>query len=64
MNDRIVTARRTTAETDVTLRLDPDGTGRTEITTGLGFLDHMLTALARHARLGPGAHLPRRPAGG
>lgn len=49
MNDRIVTARRTTAETDVTLRLDPDGTGRTEITTGLGFLDHMLTALARHA---------------
>jgi len=49
MSDRTVESRRTTAETDVTLRLDPDGSGRTEIATGLGFLDHMLTALARHA---------------
>ena len=49
MSDRTVELRRTTAETDVTLRLDPDGTGRVEVATGLGFLDHMLTALARHA---------------
>ena len=40
---------RATAETDIALRLDLDGTGRAEIDTGIGFLDHMLTALARHA---------------
>jgi imidazoleglycerol phosphate dehydratase HisB len=42
---------RTTAETEITLSLLLDGTGRAEIATGLGFLDHMLTALAKHARL-------------
>ena len=40
---------RATAETDIALRLDLDGTGRAEIDTGIGFLDHMLTALAKHA---------------
>ncbi|UPG74476.1 imidazoleglycerol-phosphate dehydratase HisB [Roseomonas gilardii subsp. gilardii] len=40
---------RETGETAITLRLDLDGTGRAEIATGIGFLDHMLTALARHA---------------
>ncbi len=40
---------RTTAETDITLMLDLDGSGVAEIDTGIGFLDHMLTALARHA---------------
>ncbi|UFN48949.1 imidazoleglycerol-phosphate dehydratase HisB [Roseomonas sp. OT10] len=40
---------RATAETDISLRLDLDGTGRAEIDTGIGFLDHMLTALAKHA---------------
>jgi len=49
MSDRIIEMGRATAETDVSLRLDPDGAGRTAIATGLGFLDHMLTALARHA---------------
>ncbi len=49
MSDRTVELSRKTAETDITLRLDPDGAGRAEIATGLGFLDHMLTALARHA---------------
>lgn len=48
-NERLVELRRTTAETDVTVRLDPDGTGCLEIATGLGFLDHMLSTLARHA---------------
>ena len=40
---------RTTSETDITLALNLDGTGRVELETGIGFLDHMLTALARHA---------------
>ena len=49
MNNRIDERHRTTAETDVTLRLDPDGAGRSSIATGLGFLDHLLASLARHA---------------
>jgi len=40
---------RTTSETDITLALNLDGSGRAELETGIGFLDHMLTALARHA---------------
>ncbi len=40
---------RVTAETDIALSLSLDGSGRSEISTGIGFLDHMLTALARHA---------------
>jgi imidazoleglycerol-phosphate dehydratase len=40
---------RTTSETDVDLSLALDGSGRAEIATGIGFFDHMLTALARHA---------------
>ena len=40
---------RTTSETAITIRLDLDGTGQSQIATGIGFLDHMLTALARHA---------------
>ena len=40
---------RSTAETEITVKLDLDGTGRAQISTGIGFLDHMLTALARHA---------------
>ncbi len=46
---RPATITRTTAETDIRLTLDLDGTGRAELSTGVGFLDHMLTALARHA---------------
>ncbi len=41
---------RTTAETDIKLTLDLDGRGRSDIDTGVGFLDHMLTLLAKHAR--------------
>jgi imidazoleglycerol-phosphate dehydratase len=47
---RTASLTRTTAETDISLALDLDGTGRAEIDTGIGFLDHMLTALARHAQ--------------
>jgi imidazoleglycerol-phosphate dehydratase len=42
---------RTTSETEIRLTLDLDGTGRAEVATGVGFLDHMLTALARHGML-------------
>ena len=41
---------RVTAETDIRLSLDLDGRGASDIDTGVGFLDHMLTLLARHAR--------------
>ena len=41
---------RATAETDIRLSLDLDGSGTGEIDTGVGFLDHMLTLFARHAR--------------
>ena len=40
---------RKTAETDITLALVLDGSGRADVKTGCGFLDHMLTLLARHA---------------
>ncbi|WP_338665186.1 imidazoleglycerol-phosphate dehydratase HisB [Pararoseomonas sp. SCSIO 73927] len=40
---------RETSETRIHLALDLDGTGRAEVATGIGFLDHMLTALARHS---------------
>lgn len=40
---------RKTGETEVTLSLNLDGAGRTQIATGIGFLDHMLTLLAKHA---------------
>ena len=41
---------RRTAETDITLKLELDGTGKSRIDTGCGFLDHMLTLFARHGR--------------
>ena len=48
---RTATCNRKTAETDITLALDLDGTGKSEIDSGVGFLNHMLTLLARHARM-------------
>ena len=42
--------RRKTAETDIELRLSLDGTGISDIGTGCGFLDHMLTLFAKHGR--------------
>ena len=47
---RRATITRTTRETDITLELDLDGSGQADVETGIGFLDHMLTALTRHAR--------------
>jgi imidazoleglycerol-phosphate dehydratase len=47
---RVAEIRRETKETRIVVRLDVDGTGKGEISTGIGFLDHMLDSLARHAR--------------
>ncbi len=41
---------RKTAETDITLKLDLDGKGESTVSTGCGFLDHMLTLFAKHGR--------------
>jgi len=41
---------RKTAETDISLELNLDGTGKSNIDTGCGFLDHMLTLFAKHGR--------------
>jgi imidazoleglycerol-phosphate dehydratase len=50
MSERKADIRRETRETAITLTLNLDGTGQTQIASGVGFLDHMLDALARHAR--------------
>ncbi|MBQ6798284.1 MAG: imidazoleglycerol-phosphate dehydratase HisB [Oscillospiraceae bacterium] len=42
--------QRKTAETDIVLSLELDGSGKAEIQTGCGFMDHMLTLFARHGR--------------
>lgn len=47
--ERIVTNQRKTAETDIKLTLNLDGSGEANIETGIGLLDHLLTALVRHA---------------
>lgn len=46
---RTAEIKRATNETDITLWLDLDGTGKANIKTGIGFFDHMLTAFAVHS---------------
>ena len=48
MADRTASVQRTTDETDVTVRVDLDGYGQFDGSTGIGFLDHMLAQLAKH----------------
>ena len=48
---RRASVSRTTGETDVTVTLDLDGQGDCSLATGVGFFDHMLNALGRHALL-------------
>jgi len=48
MSKRTATVERRTKETDIKLRLAIDGTGQSEVSTGLGFLDHMLVLFAKH----------------
>jgi len=47
---RIAAIDRQTAETDISLKLNVDGRGESDISTGCGFLDHMLTLFAKHGR--------------
>jgi imidazoleglycerol-phosphate dehydratase len=45
---RTATIRRTTAETSIELELNLDGSGKVDVSTGVGFFDHMLTHLGKH----------------
>ena len=45
---RIGEISRTTKETDISVKLNLDGSGKADITTGIGFMDHMLDAFTRH----------------
>jgi imidazoleglycerol-phosphate dehydratase len=49
-SSRTATISRKTGETDIQISLNLDGSGQADIVTGVGFLDHLLHALARHAR--------------
>lgn len=53
---RTAEINRKTAETDIQLRLNLDGTGKSVIDTGVGFLDHMLTLFAKHGRFDLDVH--------
>ena len=48
MKPRIAQIKRSTAETDITVKIDLDGSGRSSVSTGIPFMDHMLTLFAKH----------------
>ncbi len=48
---RTGSVKRTTKETDIAVSVDLDGKGVSQVSTGIGFLDHMLDLLARHSRI-------------
>ena len=51
MTQRTASVSRKTTETQTLVKVNLDGTGAADVSTGIGFLDHMLTALAVHGRL-------------
>lgn len=55
-HDRTSSIRRQTGETNISLALNLDGTGKGDIATGVGFFDHMLTLLTRHSLIDLAIH--------
>lgn len=49
--NRTCDLKRKTTETDIEIHINLDGTGKTNINTGIGFFDHMLTTLGKHSRI-------------
>jgi len=50
-DDRTASIERKTRETEISARLSLDGTGKSDIATGIGFFDHMLESFAKHAAM-------------